>query len=374
MDKIKAGFVFMSHKAHIHHGAPVAFELSMDKRFEVIIFTSENGNFDLLSEISVKYPGNHCKIMRLRPSRFYAATRYFKKRLYPRLSEIFKRHYSLFSSCDVLLSPHINLDYIMNREREKILYIKLLHGSGDSDVGFSPKLSCFDYIFVSGNDNKARTAEVKILNEDRIKVVGYPKFDLINKTTLGDRQKYFNNNNPIIQYNPHHNSSQTSWYKWGYQVLDFFATHPEYNLIFAPHIKIFGKKMPKKLKKYLSFKNIIIDINSDALIDMTYTEISDVYMGDISSQIYEFLFYPRPCIFLNPNGFKWENDQYFKNWKLGDVLDDINMLEMIIQNAKVNHSKYIDLQKEAFIQKFEPSDKSAGKRAADAIAEIFFDH
>ena len=38
---------------------------------------------------------------------------------------------------------------------------------------------------------------------------------------------------------------------------------------------------------------------------MAYTQRADIYLGDVSSQVYEFLLNPRPCVFLNPRRFDW---------------------------------------------------------------------
>jgi hypothetical protein len=41
--------------------------------------------------------------------------------------------------------------------------------------------------------------------------------------------------------------------------------------------------------------NILIDTGSTRLVDMTYTLSADGYIGDVSSQIYEFSFIRAPC-------------------------------------------------------------------------------
>ena len=50
-------------------------------------------------------------------------------------------------------------------------------------------------------------------------------------------------------------------------------------------------------------------------IDMTYTDQASVYIGDVSSQVYEFLRRPRPCIFLNFDRTAWQGDENFAHWK-----------------------------------------------------------
>jgi len=152
----------------------------------------------------------------------------------------------------------------------------------------------------------------------------------------------------------------------GNSVLDFFAENSMYNLILAPHLKLFQEKNVKKLiKRYSNCSNIIIDVNSNALIDMTYTKFADVYIGDISSQGYEFLYNPRPCVFLNP--FK---NKMVKMWELGDVVTDMSNFANAIESCFANHLKYVDLQKEEFAKRFSITDFPAGDRAAKVIKDF----
>jgi hypothetical protein len=40
---------------------------------------------------------------------------------------------------------------------------------------------------------------------------------------------------------------------------------------------------------------------------MTYTQTADVYIGDASNQVNEFIRTPRPYIFLNPDRIDWRS-------------------------------------------------------------------
>ena len=56
---------------------------------------------------------------------------------------------------------------------------------------------------------------------------------------------------------------------------------------------------------------------------MTYMLAADIYLGDVSSQVYEFLLEPRPCIFLNGHNVPWQDNPYYSHWTLGQVIDDV---------------------------------------------------
>ena len=67
---------------------------------------------------------------------------------------------------------------------------------------------------------------------------------------------------------------------------------------------------------------ILIDTGSERCVDMTYTSAADIYVGDVSSQVCEFLETPRPCVFLNAHQIDWQNNPDFAHWHFGDVVDD----------------------------------------------------
>jgi hypothetical protein len=163
-------------------------------------------------------------------------------------------------------------------------------------------------------------------------------------------------------------------------VLDYFAAHTDFNLLFAPHVMLFKRRVHMTVEgmtmkwrrnlaeKYRQFPNIIIDTGSAASLDMTYTLAADIYLGDVSSQIYEFLIEPRPCIFLNAHNQTWENDPNYAFWHFGKVVRDISGLDAALKSARADHAIYRPLQEKAFKETFDIQPTPAAARAADAIA------
>src|SRR3546814_7435043 len=90
----------------------------------------------------------------------------------------------------------------------------------------------------------------------------------------------------------------------------------------------------------------MIDLASDRLFDMSYTSGADIYLGDVSSQVYEFLATPRPCLFLNAHQVDWVGDPDYLFWTLGDVVDDLARLPDALERAPVRHPLYADAQRE----------------------------
>ena len=76
---------------------------------------------------------------------------------------------------------------------------------------------------------------------------------------------------------------------------------------------------------------VIIDLGSERSLDMTYSRAADIYAGDVSSQVYEFLDRPKPCVFLNAHGIEWRDNPNFPNWDLGD--DRRELLPYLLEPA-----------------------------------------
>ena len=205
-------------------------------------------------------------------------------------------------------------------------------------------------------------------------MVGWPKFEVV-RSLKRKTKRFFDNTNPIVVYNPHFDQTVSSWRPMGLPVLEFFAEHPAYNLIFAPHVMLFKKSKRHQAllpRKYYDIPNILIDIGSPALSDMTYMLTADIYLGDVSSQVYEFLLEPRPCIFLNGHNVTWQDNPYYFHWTLGQVVDDVKTgLRSALEKAFTSHPHFLSKQCEAFAYTFrtEP-DSTAAQRGAEAIARL----
>ncbi len=364
MKDYKLAFFLIGHKAHIHHVIPIACACSVIEGFQVDVLTSTEVNYRIINDLLELYPDNKCNVVLLKPTKWYELTRKFKKKPYPTYDNIINNNFDRIVSYDVLLTPQHYLNRIMDRDEAKNkTYVLLTHGSGDSPVSYSKAKSRYDLTLL-GSDEIIRLAKANGLEGNTIyKSIGYAKLEIAEKLKT---DKPFNNNLPTVVYNPSYVKKYSSWDKWGYQILDYFAHQSKFNLIFAPHLKLFQNKSIKKLRnRYSSCDNILIDTDTDALIDMTYTKYADIYLGDISSQGYEFLYKPRPCVFLNP-----ENKEMIKMWELGDVISDINDFDIAINNALKNHINYIEIQKEEFSKRFSVTDVLPGERGAQVIKEF----
>ena len=114
----------------------------------------------------------------------------------------------------------------------------------------------------------------------------------------------------------------------------------------------------------------MIDLESDRLFDMSYTSGADIYLGDVSSQVYEFLATPRPCLFLNAHGADWTGDPDYLFWTLGDVVDDLAQLPDALDRAAERHATYVDAQRERLAESIGGDPAGAARRGAQAIARF----
>ena len=256
------------------------------------------------------------------------------------------------------------------------------HGAGDRAIGFNNASASFDFVLVSGPKIRDRLLAETELTEDQLAMVGYPKFDLLKPKMLPEKLR--GNGRPTILYNPHVSPHLSSWYRDGRTVLDYFLDHPEYNLIFAPHVMLFERKVavsidrmrlafPGKIdRKYSDAPNIHVDLGSAASTDMSYTQAADIYLGDVSSQIYEFLRTPRPCIFLNSQSVAYQGDPNYLHWSAGQVLSGPSELDQALADAVANPERFRAIQRRLFGESIALELTPSSLRAAQAIVQYLW--
>ena len=242
----------------------------------------------------------------------------------------------------------------------RVSLIHLKHGAGDSEVGYNPKHSEFDFTLVNGPKDKARLIAKGLGSENDIAVVGYSKFELI-----APPAPLFEDDRPIALYNPHARPEASSWFAHGPAIMAALERLKGWNVVVAPHVKL--KDGPPFES---SAAHILIDTGSIRSIDMSYTQGSDVYIGDASSQVYEFIRTPRPCIFLNLDKVQWQGVEKYSHWAFGQVIEEPGELQSALDRAAAMQPQFEAAQREAFERSIDPSPVPASERQADAILEF----
>ncbi|MCH7613110.1 MAG: CDP-glycerol glycerophosphotransferase family protein [Candidatus Marinimicrobia bacterium] len=366
--KLKIGFPYFFHAYHAYHSAPIGFELSrLDTDLEIKFITTTKECNDLLNKIGSHYQEHRCSI-HLLPSRFSDYFQRFAHRQIPSPGRMIKRHARKFKSMDVIIDTNfLSLRLKQYNPDNTAKYILTNHGAGDRDREFPMHLKQIDFFLLYGPKKFRRLNGMGYLGKDNWGYIGYPKFDiLLNEKKVGT--ELFQARRPIVLYNPHFEHHLTSWFDWGKDILDYFALSKQYNLIFAPHVELKGRSNPSlSLKKYAKIPNIHIDLGSHSSIDMSYTKMADLYIGDVSSQIVEYLVHPRPCVFLNNHKISWKDNSHYIHWKLGHVVDQISQLDNTIQDSFRSHKQFHSTQVEYFNDSIQLTDTPSGLRAAQVI-------
>ncbi|QCI92939.1 MULTISPECIES: hypothetical protein [Sphingomonadaceae] len=294
---------------------------------------------------------------------------------------IYRDNLDFFRSLDILVVAEKTS--LILKDRYGLDHLKIIHtrhGAGDRAIGFNPESAKFDHVLVSGPKIRDRLIDDAGVDPGRISIVGYPKFDIHDgMTTHG----LLNDGKPVVLYNPHVSPHLSSWYRMGRAILDWFIDHEEYHLIFAPHVMLYERPFvmtidklridrPRRIEeRYLRAPNIHIDLGSRASTTMAYTNRADIYLGDVSSQVYEFLRQPRPCVFVDAHRTAWENDPNFAHWSAGPVIGNVADLGQALAQASADHAGHFrPIQEKLFRYSFDLTDERSSDRAARAIAEL----
>ncbi|WP_136162399.1 hypothetical protein [Sphingomonas flavalba] len=253
------------------------------------------------------------------------------------------------------------------------------HGAGDRAIGFDKASGGFDFVLVSGPKIRDRLLAAGLVRPGGYAIVGYPKFDL-----LADRPPPpdpFGNGRPTVVYNPHPSPHLSSWYRMGQAILAYFRRSTDFNLIFAPHVMLFRKRLAVSIDRlavarvgrvaadHYRADNMLIDLGSRASVDMTHMRAADIYLGDASSQVYEFLWKPRPCVFVDAHRTAWRGNPDFDHMRAGPVVADIPALDRALRQAQADHARYAPVQRAMFANSFALTDQPSALRAAHALSE-----
>ncbi|MCQ8278605.1 hypothetical protein NFI95_09090 [Acetobacteraceae bacterium KSS8] len=289
---------------------------------------------------------------------------------------VLRENTASFVGLDALVVPEITSTRL--RDRPELAGMKLIyvpHGAGDGAAGFLPATRRFDLVLLSGEKVRDRMLDAGLITEDRSEIIGYPKFDLLDAPV----PRLFDNDKPTILYNPHFNPHLSSWYRFGPEVLRWFASQDRFNLVFAPHVMLFKRLLqispihkraawrPGIPREAFGRPNILLDTGSDRSIDMSYVRAADLYLGDVSSQIYEWIQKPRPAVFFDTHRPSTRQAADYAHWALGQVVRSPAELPAALDHAMAFPLEFDDVQRDAARHTFSIETASAGDRAADAI-------
>lgn len=246
--------------------------------------------------------------------------------------------------------------------------IHIPHGAGDRRVSYDPRSRLFDFHIVSGPKDKRRFIEERLGTPENIVESGSIKLAALARRPIA-APPLFAAHRPIVLYNPHFEPKLGSWQRIGIELLELFSKDNRFNFILAPHIRLREQLKPAAVARIEAYASphLHIDLGSERSCDMTYTRMADIYLGDVSSQIYEFLATPKPCVFLNAVNARYEDDPDFRMWALGEVAATAPQAMAAIARGRARHPEFADRQKLYFADAMGSDWRNAPQIAADAV-------
>ena len=247
-------------------------------------------------------------------------------------------------------------------------FVNILHGAGS---------------MMNRDDRRRRAAVLTIVAAERerqalaahgvdpgsVAVTGYIK--------AGFRQRShaalaFAQDRPVVLYAPHWQRHRSSWWDWGEAAIRRLLAMDRYNLVFAPHQRLVEKAPEvRDFAATLSGRgDVHVDLDSFAMVDGSYTAAADLYLGDTSSQVVEFLMRPRPCVFLDPRGVAWAGDPSYDMWAAGEVVTDLDRMPAAIDGAQARHPAFLAAQRAFATDSLGETGGAAPHRAAAAILDV----
>ena len=375
---MRIGFLFNHDQIHqVAHAAPVAAALARLRPGWKVVVAATGAALETELDRLIA-PAVNVERVRLghRSATARLATAALDRWLPAGKVTVYRDNLPFFRSLDALVVAEKTSAILRTRYGLTLPLIHTRHGAGDRAVGFDAASAVFDHVLVSGPKIRDRLVTETGIDPARLPVVGYPKFD-----TLPPRPAALPlpPGRPTVLYNPHSSPALSSWFRDGPAVLDWFVDHPEWNLIFAPHVMLFERPVTLSLsppaldrpgrmrRRWRAAHNILLDLGSRASTDMTYPRAADIYLGDVSSQLYEFLLTPRPAVFLNSHGVDWRGRADWAHWRTGEVIGGVDRLESALTRAAAVHPTFRSEQEALFAASIDLTDEPSSDRAARAI-------
>lgn len=363
----RISFLLLGGAHHVFHTAPVAAALSeLLPGASVSIWACDERSADLARIAASAFPNSRVDINRLRRSAVGDLAAWVSGKPAARKLPLLWRNRQMLGASDVIVVPECTSTVVRRMGVTRPRLICIPHGAGDRAVSFEPRFKLFDHIIVAGGKTADRMIESGV-DPHRISIAGYPKADLLRRLSA-ERQAYFQNARPTVLYNPHFKRSLSSLDE-AEAIVARFREQDRYNLILAPHIRAAGEASAAERARWEALAipgKILVDLGSDRLVDMSYILSADLYLGDVSSQVYEFLLSPRPCVFVDAHGVNWSADPNYAFWRLGEVTAPAQVLAAV-DRAIGNHGTYVAAQQAAVAATFGDT-ADACVRAAAIIA------
>lgn len=353
----KIAFLAISEAHQVFHWLPGALKLAQSHDVEVSILSPSRSMLEFVASFD---PANNLILRELRKPPFSQATLFHL----PSRLAVLLLNYDRISDYRYIATTEVSSGHLRRIPGFSAKMIHLKHGAGDREGGYNPRHAAYDLTLVMGEKDRDRLISRGLATAENCKVTGYSKFEL-----MGAPRRFFDNDNPAVLYNPHFDTTLSPWHQHAERIVKYLETIAHFNFIIAPHVKSKVSPQPNS-----SAPNIRIDLGSRFSIDMTYANSADIYLGDISSQVYEFILRPRPCLFTNFSHLQWRDREQFSHWNMGQVVENLEQLGEALAKAAAIQPRFEQIQQERFALSASIGTRPASERQAEAIANFMETH
>lgn len=233
--------------------------------------------------------------------------------------------------CDLVLTP----SFLRPEDRPgprnpRTRVIQIFHGMSDKPFTYERDFSDYALCLCAGRRQLDRLLAHERNRGIRWAMVGYPKFDRFPAVP-----PLFDNGRKTLIYCP-------TWRKGGISSVERFLGEPaavaelarRRNLIVKPHPNIFNPDRPhfdrsivERLEMLERFPGVRLVRSGNV---MPWFAHADLFIGDVSAAGYEWLYFNRPMVFLNPRPaeLRPSADPHSLTflWRCGEVCDEVARL------------------------------------------------
>ncbi|ONF97098.1 hypothetical protein [Sphingomonas jeddahensis] len=365
---MRIAFLYIAEAYQCYHGAGIAHELARRTGWTVVDYYNDPETPHHLARIAQAWGGPAIESRALHKSPLTRALQRGLGRLGMFKTLVMRDNIAELNGYDAIIAVEDTAAALrrLGITRPKLIYYP--HGVGDRARGFVPEIAIFDLVLLAGEKTAARMLDAGMIRDGGYALTGSVKLDTADRIARTTALP-FDAPRATVLYNAHKEPKLTSWHRFIEPMLAGFAADRSMNLIVAPHVKLFRRRSEALRVRWRarSTGNVLVDPGSDRSVDMSYAAAADIYVGDVSSQVYEFLTVPRPCVFLNAHGIDWRDDPSFAHWHLGDVVDDPADLMDVIRAAPARHALYRERQAAMAAASLGDTTPGAASRAVEAV-------
>ena len=342
---------------HLFHSLYIAIEFSkIQDEYEVAIL---NTGLDLHKTIKLEISKHNAKINYINRSLLFSV-------LNKTYKNVIRFNKDIIRESDVILTASWGIPRFLQQYnlRDRVV-IFTRHGANIGDNEYDKGLPEYDCVFITSEKMYDQLKELSILiNLKSYLRIEYCKFDyLFNNPGL--EKNLFDNDLPVILYNPHFQKHRSSLYNAGEKIIDAIVKSNKYNVILSPHPLVNKWHFLDRIKlKFPKSDKLIKDWSSIHQVNFDYMRKADVYLGDTSSSIYEWLYFNKPMILYDSHDVDWKNVPFYEFWNWGYVVDNPEDLMARLDRIMKGSDPFKKVRQEAKNYAFGEVDGKASYRAA----------